>query len=356
MAGLSKPIARWTLLASVPGLLLLSACGGGEDDTVAIFPASLPEFSNQMTSFAAAGESFPLNVVLVFSDETTRSVVGPNTNFTLILAADGSGDLSRGTNTYVFDSATGIYRTEGSDPTSARLALSRDVGLILFGGGQNGNGLVALGIFGRESTDVGVQGGKAIYMGPSAYLAVDNGTGAVTGGGGGFLLTADFDRAAVDGRIALSDASNPSGQFFLDISGAPISGNGFATTSLQASGLNGTVTGSALEATFYGAGAGQVGGVYKVDVSAGGGTAQLAGVLIGDRQGIDLDALVTALQNGQAAIAVGGERIVLGSGTVVGGSGSVYPGGASSFYNATTGASFGADGGGCLFAGDWSNC
>ena len=47
---------------------------------------------------------------------------------------------------------------------------------------------------------------------------------------------------------------------------------------------------------------------------------------------------------------------MLGSSSVIGGSGSVYPNGASTYYNSNTDVSFGADGGGFHYVGDWLNC
>ena len=43
-------------------------------------------------------------------------------------------------------------------------------------------------------------------------------------------------------------------------------------------------------------------------------------------------------------------------GFVMGGSGQVNPDGSSSYYNPNLGTSFGADGDGCYYVGDWSNC
>ena len=344
-------------------LPVVAACGGGgggggddDEEAAAAFRASLPAFSSEMTTFAADGESFPVNVVIVNTDGTSGQVTGPNPNFTLVLRPGGSGELAFGTGTFTYDPDSGLYRSNDIPPRFLSLALSRDAGVMIFGGAQNGGGFALAGVFGRESPDVGVQTGTAVYIGPSAYLAVENATGAVAGGSGGFLMTADFSRAAVDGRIALSDASDPSRQFFLDFTGAPISGVGFTASSLSATGLDGTVSRSGLEAKFYGAGAGQVAGVYTVDVTASDGSSQLAGVLLGDRQSFDADALAAVAQGGPASIDVNGGRIVLGSGSVFGGAGSIYPNDAEAYYEPGAGARFGADGAICLFSGGLLNC
>ena len=209
-------------------------------------------------------------------------------------------------------------------------------------------------LIGDPSTDVGSETGPAIYLGPSAYLAVTDG-GDVNGGSGGFLIAADFDNADVEGRVALTDG--PTGtDFTIDFTGAPISGAGFSMANLQQTGLNGTVAASQLYADFYDPGATQVGGTYRLDLTSGAGSSVITGVLIGDRQDFDVDGLVAAAQSGQGAINVGGERIVLGSGSVIGGSGPVYPNGASTYYNSNTDVSLAADGGGGGYLGDWSNC
>ena len=239
----------------------------------------------------------------------------------------------------------------------AEAALGRDAGVVLFVA-QGASVSGGFAVVGRESADVASQTGRAIYLGPSAFLTVAE-TGAVTGGSGGFILEADFGTATVDGVIALA-TSNNSAQFRIGFENAPISGSRFTATNLQQNGLaNTVVTASNLDAAFYGSGAGEVGGTYALDLVSGGNQAWIAGAFLGNRQSFtaaDLAAAAAAAQSGQATINVGGETIVLGSGSVVGGSGSVYPSGASTYYNSNTGTSFGADGGGCYYVGDWSNC
>lgn len=359
-------------IASVLSLAaFVSGCGGDEGPNV--LQASLPQFSNDIRGFARGGEAFPTTVTFVGSDDLGG--FANSANLTVRSANDGSGNLilvnDAGETFTLRRGASGEYSLNtGGTSLLVQGAFSDDVGaLVLVQGTETGNrfsGVAGFGVIGRESTDVGRQRGNAIYVGPSAYFIVSNDTGDIGGGSGGFVLAADFDRAAVDGRIALTDSSST--QFLLDFRDAPITGNGFATSNLTQTGLNGTITSSRLSAKFYGGNAAQVGGIYGVDIAAGGGSgsASLRGVLVGNRQSFNVDDLIAAAAaeqaggaqggGGQASINTGRERIVLGSGSVVGGSGSVYPGGASSYYNSNTGASFGADGSGCYYVGDWSNC
>ena len=350
-------------------VLAVSACGGS-DEGPNVLQASLPQFSNDIRDFARGGESFPTTVTFVGSDDLGG--FANSATLTVRSANDGSGNLilvnDAGETFTLRRAASGEYSLNtGGTNLSVQGAFSDDVGTFVLvqgtGTGDRFSGIAGFGVIGRESTDVGRQRGSAIYLGPSAYFIVSNDTGQIGGGSGGFLLSADFDRAAVDGRIALTDSSST--QFLLDFQDAPISGNGFSTSNLTQTGLNGTITSSRLTATFYGGNAAQVGGIYGVDIAAGGSSASLRGVLVGNRQEFNVDDLIAAAAaqeggsqagGGQPTISTGGERIVLGSGSVVGGSGSVFPSGASTYYNSNTGVSVGAAGGGCYYVGDWSNC
>jgi hypothetical protein len=345
--------------------LFVSGCGGSEEGGLATLRASQPEFSNDFAAFAAGSAGFSTTMVAVGSDGQSGST--GRIPVTVQPTDDGSGDMvilvEGEAPIRLARTPEGQYALTTPDGSLfVDAALSRHAGSLVLVQQVGNEVLAGLAVLGRETTNTAGQRGQAIFLGPSSYIAVDDG-GQILGGSGGFLMVADFDSAAVDGRLALNNPVNPSNQFFFDFRNAPISGNGFSSSNLTQTGLNGTVTASALDARFYGPEAAQVGGTYEVDIAGGGGTAAFRGVLIGDRQDFDVDALVAAAQAAQAtpsspppSIAVGNERIVLGSGSVVGGSGSVYPGGASSYYNSNTGTSFGADGGGCYYVGDWSNC
>ena len=346
-----------------PLAVVLSGCGGsGGSGGPEVVTASLPLLQSDVAAFVG-GQSFTSTARFLQVSGSTATAFPE----TIGVRATGGGNLiltiGGSDFTLTRDAATGryVYTAPSGSVAIVEAALSDHVGTLLLvvedPGFPNPTFSGGFLLVGNPSTDVGGQRGRAVYIGPSAYLAVTDG-GEVNGGSGGFLFSADFDSRTVDGRIALRDA--PTGtDFTLDFTGAPISGGGFATSNLQQSGLNGTVSASQLNAAFYGPGAAQVGGTYTMDLASGAGNTALAGVLLGNRQSFDLDdlaAAAAAAQNGQSSINVGGETIVLGSGSVVGGSGSVYPGGASTYYNSNTGVSFGADGGGCYYVGDWSNC
>ena len=339
-----------------PCILLAAGCGGGEEQTGArSFQATLPELTNDFSAFAG-GESFSGTGSLVQAESGT----GAASTFDIAVrpADDGSGDIivnvdggndirldrNAATGQYVFSDVTGTLFAES--------VMGEDVGTLLLvaeGGGTTSAGFLVVG---RESVDVAAQSGKALYLGPSAFIAVSD-TGALNGGGGGFVLEANFDTASVDGVIALTDSAS-STQFQIGFENAPISGNGFSSASLQQTGLNGTVTASGLDAAFYGGSAAEVGGTYTMNLATGGNTTFLAGAMIGSRQSADIEDIVAS--SGGSVDIGGGESVVLGSGSLVGGSGSVYPDGSSSYYNSSTGVSYGADSSGCYYVGDWSNC
>lgn len=342
-------------LSLLPFLFILAGCSGGGDTGSGVFQASLLQLTDDFSQFASGSQTYSGTARFVQSDGSSGS--SADIDIAVRSANDGSGDiivnimggadvrLSR-------DATSGQYLyTDTTGGLFAQAALGRDSGAILLVG--EGGGLATAGfvVVGQPSGDVGVQSGKALYLGPSAFLAVSD-NGAVNGGGGGFILEADFDTATVDGSIALTDTPT-STQFLIGFQDAPIAGNGFSTSTLTQSGLNGTVTASGLDATFYGTGAAEVGGTYTMDLVSGTTSTALAGAFVGGRQAGDLESVVAS---GGAVNVGGGESIVLGSGSVIGGSGSVYPDGSSSYYNSNTGVSFGADSGGCYYVGDWSNC
>lgn len=349
-------------------LLIVAGCGGGATDTTSPtqstqFAATLPELSNVFAQFANGAEEYDANPRWLQSTGTSGDTAG--IPVTIRSADDGSGDIIVNDGEFDYrlarDDSSGQYLlptavdalfgdTAGSS-IFGEAVLGDDVGVILIAEQAVDQDSAGFLLFGRESTDVGVQSGKALYLGPSAFLSVaDN--GAVNGGGGGFVMEADFGAATVDGVIALTDAVT-STEFQLGFEEAAIAGNGFSTTALQQSGLSGVIISSDLSATFYGDDAAEVGGSFDIDLVTGGTVTFLSGAMIGARQSGDLEDV--AASGGSFDIG-GGETVTLGSDALTGGSGSVYPDGSSSYFNSNTGASFGADASGCYYVGDWSNC
>ena len=240
---------------------LLAACGGGGDGAGAgggggaqTFAASTPSLDNDARAFAAGRTYSSTSRFVQVSgrnaaafDETVEMRTDANGNLVLsINASDLTLIQDAAAGRYVFDDGSGFAAI-------AEAALSDHVGTLLpVTDAQTGLDPTFIGGFlliGDPSTDVGSETGPAIYLRPSAHLAVTDG-GDVNGDSCGFLIAADFENADVEGRIALNDG--PTGtDFTIDFIGAPISGAGFSTANLQQTGLNGTVAASQLDADFY---------------------------------------------------------------------------------------------------------
>lgn len=347
------PRTRKPAAIILPAALVLAACNGS--DGPGGFQATLPQLTGDVSTFAQSGETFSASTRIVRTSGTAGDVV--QTTVAVRDAGDGSGDLileDGGTDfRLVRNPNTGDYTfSNGSLTYFARAALGQSSGAILILG-QSGSTTAAGFIpVARPSADIAGQTGKAVYLGPSTYIAVSTVNGAATSGSGGIIMEADFDTATVDGAIALTDTAS-STEFLIGFEDAAITGSGFSTTNLTQQGLAGNVTGSSLNATFAGSGAAEASGVYTMDVDFGSDQAALAGAFVAGRQAGDLADIAA---NGGAVALPGGEQIVLGSGSVIGGSGSVYPDGSSSYFNSNTGVNFGADGSGCFYVSGWSNC
>lgn len=338
---------------ALPAALVLGACNGSGSEGPAAFQASLPQLTDDFEAFAQ-GQTYSTTTRAVQTNGSSGGSI--QVNLSIRPANDGSGDLiltDGGTDFRLQRNAsTGEYLySDGSLVYFAQAALGEDAGAVLVFSQSLSSAAAAFVPVGRPSSDVGVQTGKAVYLGPSAFVAAFN-NGATTSGTGGIVMEADFDSATVDGVIALTDVTQ-STQFLLEFENAAISGNGFSSTNLTQQGLAASVNSSSLEATFNGAGAAEAGGVYTMDLVSGSAQAALAGAFVAGRQQGDLAAI--AASGGTVALP-GGEQIVLGSGSVIGGSGSVYPDGSSSYYNSNTGVNFGTDSNGCIYTSNWSNC
>ncbi|MDX8353591.1 transferrin-binding protein-like solute binding protein [Cognatiyoonia sp. IB215182] len=347
----SKNYAPQTM--ALLGVSCLAACGGGgggSDDSPAAAQASIPLFTNDFQAFAGA-QSFTTSAREVRTNGATVTL-----DLTIRAANDGSGDIiiTEGGNDFRLsqDPNTGTYLFDnGTVALAAEAALSDHAGLMLIVADQNGVQGGSFHAFGDQIASTVPVTGTAYYIGPSAYVATLS-SGGVTSGSGGFVFEANFDTNMVDGVIALQDASGTS--FTLDFEDATVGAQGFTADNLRLNGLNATVTASGLQAGFFGDEAEQVAGSFDVDLTDSAGTqALVAGGFLGDKQSPEA---VAALASGQPVATSQGEQIVLGSGSLIGSSGSVYPDGSSSYYNSNTGVSFGADGGGCYYVGDWSNC
>lgn len=338
----------------------LAACGGGTGTGTGTGPSgggsaavTAPTLSGDVASFARSRSFASTSRAARVSGGTADAF--PET-VQISAAPDGSGDLvvnfgsgdvrlqqqSSDDSIYLFDN--GVISLAG------RTALGQDAG-ILFLISQSANAQAGgFHAFGNETADVAALSGSAYYVGPSAYIATTTG-GQVNGGSGGVVLEVDFDGNDVDGVLALQDTGGTN--FTVGFENAPISGSGFSSQSLVTNGLSGTVASSELNGRFYGSGAGEAAGTFYMNIADGASASHVSGAFLGSQQS---QAAVQALASGQGVSTQSGEQIVLGSGSVVGGSGSVYPNGASSYYNSNTNVSFGADGGGCYYVGDWSNC
>lgn len=330
-------------------LTALAGCGGSGTSSGST-TLSVPELSSDFSSFAPGGQSFSSTARTV---QVAGLAAGAGSQTIAVRAADdGSSDIiltADGTDIRLSpDPATGTYLGQSNGQTiAAEAALSQHAGLLLLvedgGFAQSG----AFHVFGTESVDVGAQSGSAFYIGPSTYLATTEG-GFVNAGAGGFVFEVSFDSAEVDGLFTLQDTTGT--QFTLVFEDAAVTSTGFSSDTIVQQGLNGTLSGASLDATFYGPNAQQLGGTYSFDINSGGvQDAFFAGGFLGDRQS---QAAIDALASGEPAQTSTGETIVLGPGGVVGGSGSVYPDGSSSYYNSTTDVSFGSDGSGCYYSGD----
>jgi len=334
-------------------MLSLAACGGGGGSSLP--QATVPEFTSNLG--ASAGPA--VNTHTEGGVGIQNGVAGGiGRNFTSQLANDGSGDIiiSSGGLDYRLaqDPSSGTYLFTSTDlDLAAEVAVSDEAGLLLLVVRDRNTLSGSFHDFGNAIGNTAPLSGSAYYIGPAAYVATIAGVGS-TAGSGGFVFEANFDTAVVDGRIALQDLNGT--RFNVDFEDATVGTTGFNATNLQVSGLTGITIASALDASFYGAGAEQVAGTFAINRDVDGNTVPdqfLSGGFLGNQQSQEA---VAALLNGDPVQVAGGEQIVLGSGSVVGGSGSVYPDGSSSYYNSNTGVSFGADGGGCYYVGDWSNC
>lgn len=353
-----RVIETTRVIGGLSAVAFLTACGGGTGTVLGTSggptgtTVTAPSLTGDVRQFAR-GQTFT-------STAQVARVRGPvadsfTENVQIRAASDGTGDLivnfGNGDVRLQQQSNDSIYlANQGTTSLAGRTALGEDAGILLLVS-QSPNGQAGgFHAFGNETPNVTALSGSAYYVGPSAYVASTTG-GAITAGSGGIVLEVDFDSEQVDGVLALQDTA--SNRFTVGFENAPITNQGFSSQSLVANGLNGTITNSDLKGQFYGSGAGEAAGTYAVTYIEGANTTNVSGAFLGTQQS---EAAVQALAAGQSVNTSGGEQIVLGSGSVVGGSGSVYPNGASTYYNSNTDVSFGADGGGCYYVGDWSNC
>lgn len=328
----------------------LAACGGAGDGAGAGSEgtaAALPAFQSNFQQFADGGETYTSAAPALSTNGVSPQAA--NTTVSVRAATDGSDAIlvSVDGRNYRLDynSATGVYEGSGGDPVQLVAGLSEDAGALLLAEAASG---ISVHVVGQTPNDTSALTGRATYLGPLAYVfATGNplGGGRVGAGRGGATLNADFGEGTIDGRLVFAVSG---GEVQMDMARAAIGQNGFASTLGLVNGgaLDGAVlTGSAIEGQFYGDAARQVAGVFSADLQIASALGQESAVLSGGY-----------VAEKQGAVVADGETIVLGSGTVIGGSGSVYPNGASTYYNSLTDVSFGADGQGCYYVGDWSNC
>lgn len=334
----------------------LTACGGGGGGSD-VPQATVPQFSNSIA--AASGPAVTAHSGPAVGIGTTVPLAAILIrDFTSEMATDGSADLIlriAGTDYRLAqDPNTGTYlATTPALNLAVELAVSDEASLMLLVTEDSSAYFGSFHDFGNTISSTAPLSGTSYYIGPAAYVATITGVGG-SAGSGGFVFETDFDAALVDGRIALQDLNGTG--FNVDFEDAPIHATGFSTSNLQVGGLAGITVVGELQASFYGSDARQVAGTFALERDSDLNMSSdqfLSGGFLGNQQS---PAAIEALLNGDPVQVSDGERIVLGSGSVVGGSGSVYPDGSSSYYNSNTGVSFGADGGGCYYVGDWSNC